>query len=81
MFVCLFVLFRLIESVTVYICLAVICLVCIPTGCCVIGVNAHLLRHFRPFTDNILVYLWRFLALCIPHLNTTVVNIHFLRVC
>lgn len=55
--VCLFVLFRLIESVTVYICLAVICLVCIPTGCCVIGVNAHLLRHFRPFTDNILVYL------------------------
>lgn len=50
------------DSATVYICFAVICLVCIPTSCCVIGVNAHLLRHFRLLTDNILVYLSCFLA-------------------
>lgn len=48
-------LFRLVESATVYICFAVSCLVCLPTSCCVIGVNAHLLKHIRSLTDNILV--------------------------
>lgn len=48
--------FRLIESATVYICFTVFCLVRLPTSCCVIGVNAHLLRRVSSLTNYILLY-------------------------